>query len=183
MILDPDTCMYDAYIYVPWSLTLMHVCMMHISMILDPWLWCMCVWCTFLWSWTLILKLACMYGAYIYDAANFVTNDRTNEQGDSRSRMFTFKIICFQLENFQTKPTWPIYLTLSYLPDLQFWPKLTISTKFYNFDFSKFNNFDQIVRISTKFHNADNAGTADNLYNADNLDKYFTIYFMLNFLQ
>ena len=50
VILDPDTCMYDAYINVPWSLTLMHVCMMDISMILDPWLWCMCVWCTYLWS-------------------------------------------------------------------------------------------------------------------------------------
>ena len=36
MILDPDTCMYDAHIYDPPSLTLMHVCMMHISMILDP---------------------------------------------------------------------------------------------------------------------------------------------------
>ena len=28
MILDPDTCMYDAYIYVPRPLTLMHVCVM-----------------------------------------------------------------------------------------------------------------------------------------------------------
>ena len=28
MILDTDTCMYDAYIYVPRPLTLMHVCMM-----------------------------------------------------------------------------------------------------------------------------------------------------------
>ena len=28
-----------------------------------------------------------MYGACIYDAANFVTNGRTDEQGDSRSRM------------------------------------------------------------------------------------------------
>ena len=36
MILDPDTCMYDAHIYDPPSLTLMHVCMMHISMILVP---------------------------------------------------------------------------------------------------------------------------------------------------
>ena len=67
----------------------MHVCIMHIHMLLDhvgtmhihmildnmsmmhtfvifnPWLCCMCVWC----SW------------------NFVTNQPTNEQGDSRSRM------------------------------------------------------------------------------------------------
>ena len=59
MILDPDTCMYNAYIYVPRSLTLMHVCMMHISMILalDPEAY-MYVWC-------------------IYDAANFVTNGQT----------------------------------------------------------------------------------------------------------
>ena len=34
MILDPDTYMYDAYIYVPRSLTLMHVCMMYIFLIL-----------------------------------------------------------------------------------------------------------------------------------------------------
>ena len=67
MILDPDTCMYDAYIYVPW-------------------LWCMWVWCTYLWSWTLILKHACMYGACIYDAI-FFGNQRTNKQGDSRSWM------------------------------------------------------------------------------------------------
>ena len=110
---DPDTSVYDVFINVPWSLTLMHVCMMHISMILGPWswyihvwciylcslildytacvydahiydpgpwLWCMCVWCTYLWSWTLILKHACMCGACIYDAANFVTNGPTNER-------------------------------------------------------------------------------------------------------
>ena len=35
MILEPDACIYDAYIYVPQSSTMMHVCMMHISMILD----------------------------------------------------------------------------------------------------------------------------------------------------
>ena len=58
MILDPDTCMYDAHIYDPPSLTLMHVCMMHLSMILNH---------------------ACMYGACIYDAANFVTDGRTNK--------------------------------------------------------------------------------------------------------
>ena len=78
MILDPDTSMYDAHIYDPQSLTLMHVCMMHLSMILNH---------------------ACMYGACIYDAANFVTdgrtNKRTNEQGDSRSWMQT---INFQKE-------------------------------------------------------------------------------------
>ena len=33
---DPDTYVYDAFINVPQSLTLLHVCMMHISMILDP---------------------------------------------------------------------------------------------------------------------------------------------------
>ena len=60
MILDPDTCMYDAH-YDPPSLTLMHVCMMHLSMILD-----------------LDLE-ACMYGTCIYDAANFVTDERTNK--------------------------------------------------------------------------------------------------------
>ena len=54
MILDPDTCMYDAFIYVPRSLTMMHVCMMHISMILD------------------LDPEACVYGACVYDVANFV---------------------------------------------------------------------------------------------------------------
>ena len=71
-ILDPgpDTCMCDAFINVPQSLTLMHVCMMHISMVLD------------------LDPEACVYGACVYDAANFVPNQRTNEQGDSRSLMF-----------------------------------------------------------------------------------------------
>ena len=34
MMLDPDACIYDAFIYVPRSLTLMHVSMMHIFLIL-----------------------------------------------------------------------------------------------------------------------------------------------------
>jgi len=34
MMLDPDACMNDTYIYVPRSSTLMHVCMMHIFLIL-----------------------------------------------------------------------------------------------------------------------------------------------------
>ena len=60
-------CIYDIHAYmmhisVPRSLTMTHVCMMHISMILD-----------------LILKHACMFGACIYDAANFVSNGRTNK--------------------------------------------------------------------------------------------------------
>ena len=42
MILDPDVCrydecVYDAYIYGPWPLILMHACMMHIFMILNNW--------------------------------------------------------------------------------------------------------------------------------------------------
>ena len=66
---DPDTCVYDAHIYDPRSLTLMHVCMMHISMILDlhPEA-CMYVWCMYLWC------------------GKFCSGP-TNEQGDSRSRM------------------------------------------------------------------------------------------------
>ena len=49
MILDPDTCMYDAFIYVPRSLTMMQMCMMHISMILDlDSEACMYVWCMYL---------------------------------------------------------------------------------------------------------------------------------------
>ena len=66
MILEPDACIYDAFIYVPRSLTMMHVCMMHISMILD------------------LDPEACAYGACVYDAANFVTDERT----DGRTRRF-----------------------------------------------------------------------------------------------
>ena len=66
MILEPDACIYDAFIYVPRSLTMMHVCMMHISMILD------------------LDPEACVYGACVYDAANFVPNQRTN----GRTRRF-----------------------------------------------------------------------------------------------
>ena len=57
MTLDPDMCMYDAFINVTQSLTLMHVCMMHKSM---------------------ILKYACMYGACICDAI-FFGNGRTDK--------------------------------------------------------------------------------------------------------
>ena len=51
MILDPDVCMYDAYIIDPESgfliqVAMMHICMMHLSMMLDP--------------------DTCMYDAYIY---------------------------------------------------------------------------------------------------------------------
>ena len=43
------TCLYDAFINVPRSLTLMHVCMMHISLILDlDSEACMYVWCMYL---------------------------------------------------------------------------------------------------------------------------------------
>ena len=84
MILDPvHACMMHVFFtFDPWPwymyvwcihllslimmhMCMMHLCMMHTSVILDPWLWCMCVWC----GW------------------NFVTDQRTNEQGDSRSRM------------------------------------------------------------------------------------------------
>ena len=61
MILDPDACIYDAFIYVPRSLTMMHVCMMHISMILD------------------LDPETCVYGACVYDAANFVLDQQTDE--------------------------------------------------------------------------------------------------------
>merc|ERR1719507_2129544 len=44
MILDPDTCVYDAHMHDALSMILNH---------------------------------ACMYGACIYDAANFVTDGRT----------------------------------------------------------------------------------------------------------
>ena len=67
-ILDPgpDTCMCDAFINVPQSLTLMHVCMMHISMILYPWSWYMHVWCIYLCS-SILDYDACVYDAHIYD--------------------------------------------------------------------------------------------------------------------
>ena len=82
---DPDTCMYDAYIYVPRSLILIHACMMHKAMILalDPEA-CMYAWCIYdsgPWSWMydacnnasfsricvyMMLPDACMHDAYIY---------------------------------------------------------------------------------------------------------------------
>ena len=59
MILDLDVCMYDAYIYVPWSLTLMHVSMMHIFLIpIRVAMMYIYVWCIYPWS--LILMHACM---------------------------------------------------------------------------------------------------------------------------
>ena len=77
LILDSNACVYDAFINVPQSLTLMPVCMMHISMILGPWLWCMCVWCismildldpeACMYVWFLTLMFVCMCDAYVLD--------------------------------------------------------------------------------------------------------------------
>ena len=66
-----EPCMYDACIYHLRPLTLVHVrfmriCMMHVH----------------LWSWSLILMHACKYDACIYDAANFVPDERTNQPTD-----------------------------------------------------------------------------------------------------
>ena len=71
-LLDYTACVYDAHIYDPRSLTLIYVCMMHISMILDPWSWCMCV---------------CMVHVSMMRYFS-VTDQRTNGQGDSRSRIY-----------------------------------------------------------------------------------------------
>ena len=49
LIPDPDTCMYDTFINIPWSLTLMHVCI---------------VWCTYLWS--SILDSECMHERMVH---------------------------------------------------------------------------------------------------------------------
>ena len=56
-ILDSDACVYDAHIYDPRSLILIHACMMHISLTFYPWPWCMYVWCIHLLS--LILTHVC----------------------------------------------------------------------------------------------------------------------------
>ena len=118
-ILDSDACVYDAHIYDPRSLILIHACMMHLSMFLDPWLYCMCVWCTYLWS-SIPDSDLCVYDAHIYDPRSLILmhvcmmhismildldleacmyvwcmylwcgkfcQQRTNEQGDSRSLM------------------------------------------------------------------------------------------------
>ena len=105
LILDSDAYVYDAHIYDSRSLILIHTCMMHLSMFLDPWLYCMCVWCTYLWSWTLtlmhvcmmhismILDLdpeACMYVWCMYLWCGKFCHERTDEQGDSRSRIWSF---------------------------------------------------------------------------------------------
>ena len=65
MILNPDTCMYDACIYVPRSLPWsMHLCMMYISMILDP---DTCIYDAYICS-SILDYDACVYDAHIYDS-------------------------------------------------------------------------------------------------------------------
>ena len=101
--LAPEACMYDAYIYDPWSwhmcvrcmylwcskfvmhgqtLTLMYVSMMHVSMIhtymlLDPDAWCMNLWC-------MIHQYRMVHGSWFMMRNFLVTEGWTNEQGDSR---------------------------------------------------------------------------------------------------
>ena len=75
-ILDSDACVYDAHIYDPRSLILMHVCMMHISMILDldpeacMYVY-MRVWCIYQCS-SILDSDACVYDAHIYDPWSFI---------------------------------------------------------------------------------------------------------------
>ena len=91
MILDPDTCMYDAYIYPDTHEYDAH---MYDAFIHDDWSWYMHVWCIYLCS-SILDSDACMYDAYvicIYDSwiydAIFFGDERTDEQGDSRSLMW-----------------------------------------------------------------------------------------------
>ena len=63
MILDPDTCMYDAYIYPDTrDYDALHICMMHLSMILNP---NTCMYDAYIYvPRSLTLKQACVYDAY-----------------------------------------------------------------------------------------------------------------------
>ena len=103
----------------------MHVCMLHVYTILDPWPWCMYVWCTYLWS--LIPMNICMMhvstmqiymildpDACIHEAGFFSwqTDQRTNEQADSRSWMMTFSVNRHtdqQASNFSKNIWWRVY--------------------------------------------------------------------------
>ena len=59
MIHNPDTCMYDAYIYLPRSLTLQQACV-YDAYTYDPWSCYMYVWCIYDDYWS-----SYMYDAYI----------------------------------------------------------------------------------------------------------------------
>ena len=116
-VYDVHTCVYDVHMCVrcahmmcvwcvwytylwSWSLILVHACMMHVSKVIDP---DTCVyhagmydefWSSILGPYACVMHECIMYismilmHACIYDAANFVTNEPTNEQGDSRSRIY-----------------------------------------------------------------------------------------------
>ena len=98
MILDPDVCMYDAYSLDPDIRDYDAHCMMHLYMH---------VWCIYQFS-LILVSDACVYDAHIYagpwfwskhvcivhesmmryfSITNGRTDERTNEQGDSRSRI------------------------------------------------------------------------------------------------
>ena len=113
MILDLDTCVYDVhtcvydvhiwcaysvwYTYLwSWSLILVHACMMHVSKVIDP---DTCVyhagmydefWSSILGPYACVMHECIIYismilmHACIYDAANFVPDERT----DQRTRRF-----------------------------------------------------------------------------------------------
>ena len=113
IILDLDTCVYDVhtcvydvhiwcaysvwYTYLwSWSLILVHACMMHVSKVIDP---DTCVyhagmydefWSSILGPYACVMHECIMYismilmHACIYDAANFVPDERT----DQRTRRF-----------------------------------------------------------------------------------------------
>ena len=126
-----EPCMYDACIYHLRPLTLVHVrfmriCMMHVH----------------LWSWSLILMHACKYDVCIYDAANFVPDEPTNEQGDSRSRIW-IQLSCFMR---------PFCLNVLFLP---FVPFVVLSWSFSWFIMTVKTCF-QIIQAEMRLENCPN---------------------------
>ena len=121
-VYDVHTCVYDVHMCVrcahmmcvwcvwytylwSWSLILVHACMMQVSKIIDP---DTCVyhagmydefWSSILGPYACVMHECIMYismilmHACIYDAANFVPDQRTDEQGDSRSWML---VVCIR---------------------------------------------------------------------------------------
>ena len=87
----PDACMHDAYIYYSWPFTLMHVCMMHRCMMHNAQMYD--AQCTNLWFCSMVLMMHESGEGYVYVMRYFLgTDGRTNEQGDSRSRMCMYSI-------------------------------------------------------------------------------------------
>ena len=104
MTLDPDSCMYDAYMYITLDPD---------AYIYDPRSWCMHVWCRYEWClypWSLTLKHVSLMRDFL------VSDQPTNEQADSRSWIDILSITYISIFSETLKKLFPLFACVFFKP-------------------------------------------------------------------